>query len=76
LAQELKEVFPDVVAQKSIPERMKSPAGSSSEASQMKDGVYNVVDYMSLIPALVEAMKEQNARIERLEAQIEELRNK
>ncbi len=76
IAQELKEVFPDVVAEKKVPERMSNSAGKISESAELKDGVYNVVNYVALIPALVEAIKEQNARIESLEAQIEELRNK
>ena len=74
MAQELKEIFPDVVAEKSIPERFTSPAGNSSQASEMKEGVYSVVDYMSLIPALVEAIKEQDVRIKNLEAQLLELK--
>jgi hypothetical protein len=71
MAQELQEVFPDLVSKKSIPERSKSVAGVNGTAPEMKDDLYSVVDYMSLIPALVEAIKEQDARIKALEAQIQ-----
>lgn len=71
MAQELQEIFPDLVSEKSIPERSTSVAGVNGTAPKMKDDLYSVVDYMSLIPALVEAIKEQDARIKALEAQIQ-----
>jgi hypothetical protein len=71
MAQELQEIFPDLVSEKSIPERSTSAAGVNGTAPKMKDDLYSVVDYMSLIPALVEAIKEQDTRIKALEAQIQ-----
>jgi len=71
IAQEVKEIFPDFVSEKLVLDKRNGEVGSSGEVPQMKDGLYNVVDYMALIPVLVEAIKEQDARIKALEAQIQ-----
>jgi len=75
IAQEVKALFPEAVAEKNHMS-MEGEAGKSFDTKTMTTTKYNVVDYVSLIPVLVEAIKEQNARIQSLEAQIEELRNK
>lgn len=71
IAQEVEEIFPEMVKDAKIsssPER---------EASGMKDqrNIYDVkaVSYSTLIPVLVEAIKEQQEIIESLESRIAEL---
>ena len=54
LAQEVKEVFPELV-------------------DQRENGYYNV-DYIGLIPVLIEAIKEQQEMIDEMQEQIDELR--
>jgi hypothetical protein len=55
LAQELKDVFPDLVSQDSTG--------------------YYAVNYIGLIPVIIEALKDQRTLIEELQKQIDELKN-
>lgn len=61
IAQEVEEVFPEMVQEKSV----FNNAGD--------DTVYKTVNYDQLVPVLIESVKELNAKIEALEAKIEEL---
>lgn len=75
IAQEVKALFPEAVAEKNH-SSLEGKAGSRVDGNDLKNTTYNVVDYVSLIPVLVEAIKEQEARIRSLEGQLEELRKK
>jgi hypothetical protein len=75
VAQEVKSIFPEAVAEK-LRKSTNEVAGKSGDASAFGKETYNVVDYVSLIPVLVEAIKEQEARIKGLEATVEELKRK
>jgi hypothetical protein len=73
IAQELKEVFPEIVVQKPIPSP--SNKAESRKPADFVDG-FHMVDYISLIPVLTKAIQEQQAIIEKLEKRIETLENK
>ncbi|MCF8256518.1 MAG: tail fiber domain-containing protein [Flavobacteriales bacterium] len=71
IAQEVKQVFPEAVAEK-VRRVRDSEAGVSASGIPNDNSTYNVVDYVSLIPVLVEAIKEQEIRIKALEAQLQQ----
>ena len=80
IAQELKEVFPDLVVSKSIP-NPKVKKGPHEEIESVSG--YYMVDYTGLIPVLTEAIQEQQKiiisqeeRISKLESLVQELLNK
>ncbi|MBV1923887.1 MAG: tail fiber domain-containing protein [Flavobacteriaceae bacterium] len=76
MAQNIKEFLPHSVALKKVPFRNEFIEARSSREDSGKDELLNVVDYTSIIPVLVEAMKEQQAQIELLKTKISELENK
>jgi len=61
IAQEVEAVFPEMVQEKAV-------FNNSGD-----DTVYKTVNYDQLVPVLIESVKELNAKIEALEAKIEEL---
>lgn len=70
IAQELKEVFPDLVVSKGIPDP-KQKVGPYKSIESV-DGYY-MVEYTGLIPILTEAIQEQQKKITSLEQRIEAL---
>lgn len=62
IAQDLEVVFPEMVKEKAI----FNNAGD--------DTMYKTVDYMQLVPVLIEAIKELNAEVEELKKELEELK--
>ena len=75
IAQEIKVVFPDVVAQKMIKTKGNEAVSNRVDIDSEKE-LLNVVDYTQLIPVLVEAVKEQQIIIENLKSRIEILEKK
>lgn len=75
IAQDIETVLPEVVANKKFPLGMDEPlkAGSSNTETFLDA---KVVDYVQLVPVLVEAIKEQQKKIEQLEKEIKELKEK
>lgn len=73
LAQELEKVLPEAVVEKSIPSlnNSRTDAGKKTDAMMVK-----AVSYDSVIPVLVEAIKEQQQQIEVLKARIATLESK
>ena len=70
IAQELKEVFPDLVVSKGIPDpRQKVELNKSLDTV---NGYY-MVEYLGLIPILTEAIQEQQEKITSLEKRLESL---
>jgi hypothetical protein len=63
IAQELEEVFPEMVQEK----KLFINAGDNTS--------YKTVEYTQLIPVMIEAIKELNAEIETLKQALEEVRN-
>ncbi|WP_417213627.1 tail fiber domain-containing protein [Bizionia sp.] len=83
LAQNVKEIFPEAVAEKQLTVAGPSKMTNSINATDFKKEIFNVVDYTSLIPVTVQAIKEQqeliesqNNRILSLEAKIALLENR
>lgn len=68
IAQEVESILPDLVREKEIPHISTTQRRSASEG---KVELLKTVSYIEIIPILVEALKEQDARIKALEAQIE-----
>lgn len=62
IAQDLETIFPEMVKEKAI----FNNAGD--------DTMYKTVDYMQLVPVMIEAIKELNAEVELLKKEIEELK--
>ncbi|HEY0030374.1 MAG TPA: tail fiber domain-containing protein [Bacteroidia bacterium] len=72
IAQELEEVFPDMVIEKDI-----TPPNSRAFPTPKTDlSTVKTISPISLIPVLVEAMKEQQKEIEELKSKIKALENK
>lgn len=83
LAQNIKEVFPEAVAEKQLAVVGPNKMTNSVNKTDFKKEIFNVVDYTSLIPVTVQAIKEQqelienqNDRILSLEAKIVLLENR
>jgi hypothetical protein len=72
IAQELERVIPTAVAEKNLISHS-DHNGESVDGQSVERQTVKVVDYVSLVPILVEAMKEQQAEIQRLQKKIEEL---
>jgi hypothetical protein len=72
MAQDIEQVFPDMVKEKDF-----TPMNARSLNQETGD-LYKIksVSTVSLIPVLVEAMKEQQALIEEMRKEIEELKKK
>jgi len=62
IAQELEEVFPEMVQEKAL------------FINTGDETLYKAVDYIQLVPVLIEAIKELNIQVEELKAEIEELK--
>ena len=67
IAQELKEVFPEIVQQKAIPDPL--VLNSNKQNKEMVEGYYTV-NYISLVPILTKAIQEQQNQILALNEQI------
>ncbi len=75
MAQELNRVFPELVAtNKGLPD-VYAKSSSASQQVEMEKGFY-VVDYVSMVPILVQAIKEQQEIISDLKERIELLEKK
>ncbi len=74
VAQEVEDIFPHIVREANL----HSSDGPMDNGMSREQNVYKVktLSYTVLIPVLVEAMKEQQAIIEKLEQRIEALENK
>jgi hypothetical protein len=69
IAQEVEQVFPELVSSNTHP----STAESRDEKSSDPPIEYKGVNYSELIPILIEAIKEQQQEIEELKSQIKTL---
>ena len=83
IAQNIKEIFPEAVAQKYLTVSGPDKMSSTLNMDDFKKEIFNVVDYTAIIPVLVEGIKEQqdviddqNLRITTLESQIKLLESK
>jgi hypothetical protein len=73
VAQEVESVLPEAVAEKYILSTGTNAEGANMNMNDVERQTVKVVDYVSLVPVLVEAIKEQQLQIERLEQKIKEL---
>jgi hypothetical protein len=76
MAQNVKEFLPHAVAQKKVPFRNEFINSRSTREESGTEELLNVVDYISIVPVIIEAMKEQQLQIEELKSQIAELEKK
>ena len=76
MAQNVKEFLPHAVAQKKVPFRNEFIDSRSTREESGTEELLNVVDYISIVPVIIEAMKEQQLQIEELKSQIAELEKK
>jgi len=72
LAQEVEKVFPEAVTEKNIPSLNTSRTDSDQEVESIR---VKAVSYDSLIPILLEAIKEQQVTIEQLNKRLAALEN-
>jgi hypothetical protein len=71
VAQELEEVFPELV----VNVQHKNPRDPEAKGdAEVKADTYKGVKYMEMIPILLKGMQEQQEEIERLRAEIEEMK--
>lgn len=70
IAQEVQEVFPELVKKITAPSASESSEDENLKEKELDDQTYLGVDYIGLIPNLVEAIKEQQAQIEELKAEL------
>ncbi len=73
VAQEVERIVPEAVAEKYIVSDAAETKGTIADMNAVDRQTVKVVDYVSLVPVLVEAIKEQQAEIQRLQQKIEEL---
>jgi Chaperone of endosialidase len=73
IAQEVAQVLPEAVAEKYIVSDGTDTKGPLADMSGVERKTVTVVDYVSLVPVLVEAIKEQQQYIKLLEKRIEQL---
>ncbi|XOV67521.1 MAG: tail fiber domain-containing protein [Fluviicola sp.] len=64
IAQEVEEVFPEMISEKAV------------FINAGDDTIYKTVNYDQLVPVLIESIRELNAKVEALEAEVEELKEK
>jgi len=75
IAQELEITLPELVKEKKL--NTKGAALNTTEGRKISDKqIFKMVDYISLIPILTEAIKEQQILIENLQDKIKELESK
>ena len=81
IAQDLLEVLPHAVTEKKLPfyDGDKSESDTYKEEWKKENGVkdnkYYTARYEEIIPVLIEGMKELNNKIQKLETEVEELKN-
>lgn len=76
IAQDLEQVFPELVKEKNLDtEGAKAQTGDMNSNKAETIEKFKTVDYISMIPILLEGMKEQQEMIEELKREIEELKN-
>lgn len=73
VAQEVERVVPEAVAEKYIVSDGTESKGAIANIEGVERQTVKVVDYVSLVPVLVEAIKEQQLEIQRLQQKIQEL---
>ncbi|GAB4199438.1 MAG: hypothetical protein Fur0023_01760 [Bacteroidia bacterium] len=76
IAQDVEKVLPEIVKEKNIilnSNRIRTP---ETIDVPMEEGIFKVLDQTSLIPILVEAIKEQQQQIQQLQAEIKKLKEK
>lgn len=73
VAQEVERVVPEAVAEKYLVSDGTDAKGAAANMKSVERQTVKVVDYVSLVPVLVEAIKEQQLEIERLNKKIQEL---
>ena len=73
IAQEVAQVVPEAVAEKYIVSDGAETKGPMADMATVDRQTVKVVDYVSLVPVLVEAIKEQQQYIEQLEKRIQQL---
>ena len=71
IAQELEQTLPELVVESSHP--LDPPEDKSSKPRTL---AYKGVKYIDLIPVLIQAIKEQQEKIEQLESKIQQLMNR
>ena len=70
IAQEVEQVFPDLVSEETHALPEEPGEGEEGSAGSAELVTYKALNYTDLIPLLVQALQEQQARIEALEAQL------
>jgi hypothetical protein len=73
VAQEVEQIVPEAVAEKYLVSGSESNGKPIADMTSVERTKVKVVDYVSLVPLLVEAIKEQQTTIENLEKRIKEL---
>jgi hypothetical protein len=64
IAQDVELVFPELIKEKAL------------FINQGDETVYKTVDYIQLVPVMIEAIKELNTEVERLKKELEEVKNR
>jgi len=72
IAQEVEKIIPEIVATKSIP--ISSVILDKRKVSEEEFMIGKTMDYVQIVPILVEAIKEQQKQIESLQAEIKKLK--
>jgi hypothetical protein len=75
IAQELEAVLPELVQQKSLPTGGARKASADASMEENTNETFKMVNYIGVIPVLVEAIKEQQRIIEEMKLEIEALQN-
>mgnify|MGYP003686834901 CR=1 FL=1 len=76
IAQEVEAVVPSSVAEKYLYESGNGENGVTASIADQDRTTIKVVDYVSLVPLLVEAIKEQQQTIDEMQKKINQLENK
>lgn len=74
IAQEIETVLPNIVKEKNIILNANIPKTPDMLSEPKEEQLFKVVDYISLIPILTQAIKEQQKQIEELQAEIKKLK--